>query len=80
MVSITKDLPMPPGMLPGAILEAASALNRRKIMKPRIIHRRKELPDWGDRCIDSFEVLSQIGEGTYGQVYKARDNIRSKFI
>ncbi|RZF38941.1 hypothetical protein LSTR_LSTR013929, partial [Laodelphax striatellus] len=29
--------------------------------------------DWGDRCVDVFEVLTQIGEGTYGQVYKARD-------
>jgi len=46
-----------------------------RILKPKIIHRRKELPDWGDRCIDSFEVISQIGEGTYGQVYKAKDNI-----
>ncbi|XP_064401807.1 cyclin-dependent kinase 12-like isoform X2 [Halichondria panicea] len=29
---------------------------------------------WGERCIDAFKVLSQIGEGTYGKVYKARDN------
>lgn len=24
--------------------------------------------DWGERCVDVFEVLVQIGEGTYGQV------------
>ncbi len=29
---------------------------------------------WGERCIDAFEVLSQIGEGTYGKVFKAKDN------
>jgi len=29
--------------------------------------------DWGERCVDVFEKLCQIGEGTYGQVYKARD-------
>ena len=26
-----------------------------------------------DRCVESFEIISQIGEGTYGQVYKAKD-------
>ena len=29
--------------------------------------------DWGERCVDVFDKLCQIGEGTYGQVYKARD-------
>ena len=45
-------------------------------------HWRVELPatsagdeDWGGcRCVeDSYEKLRQIGEGTYGQVYLARD-------
>jgi len=29
--------------------------------------------DWGERCVDVFEKICQIGEGTYGQVFKARD-------
>lgn len=29
--------------------------------------------DWGERCVDVFEIISQIGEGMYGQVYKAKD-------
>ena len=29
--------------------------------------------DWGERCVDVFQIISQIGEGTYGQVYKAKD-------
>ncbi|GJP52887.1 hypothetical protein CLOM_g11970 [Closterium sp. NIES-68] len=28
---------------------------------------------WGSRSIDEFEKLEQIGEGTYGQVYMARE-------
>lgn len=29
--------------------------------------------DWGKRCVDKFEILGITGEGTYGQVYKAKD-------
>ncbi|CAL5368588.1 unnamed protein product [Camellia sinensis] len=32
-----------------------------------------ELPSWGSRTVDCFEKLEQIGEGTYGQVYMARE-------
>ncbi|XP_048598399.1 cyclin-dependent kinase C-1 isoform X1 [Brassica napus] len=30
-------------------------------------------PLWGSRSVDCFEKLEQIGEGTYGQVYMAKD-------
>lgn len=36
--------------------------------------------DWGERSVDVFDVLAQIGEGTYGQVYKARDYNTSDFV
>ncbi|XP_052620323.1 cyclin-dependent kinase C-2 [Lactuca sativa] len=32
-----------------------------------------ESPAWGSRSVDCFEKLEQIGEGTYGQVYMARE-------
>ncbi|GER54721.1 cyclin-dependent kinase C_1 [Striga asiatica] len=32
-----------------------------------------EVPVWGSRSVDCFEKLEQIGEGTYGQVYMARE-------
>lgn len=32
-----------------------------------------ELPSWGSRGVDCFEKLEQIGEGTYGQVYMAKE-------
>ncbi|XP_057830855.1 cyclin-dependent kinase C-2 isoform X2 [Cryptomeria japonica] len=33
----------------------------------------KEAPAWGSRSIACFEKLEQIGEGTYGQVYMAKE-------
>lgn len=32
-----------------------------------------EVSTWGSRSVDCFEKLEQIGEGTYGQVYMARE-------
>ncbi|XP_015177135.1 PREDICTED: cyclin-dependent kinase 12 isoform X2 [Polistes dominula] len=55
-----------------------------KLKRPKILKRRSSrnchLPmsasggkDWGERCVDVFDFITQIGEGTYGQVYKAQD-------
>lgn len=33
----------------------------------------EESPSWGSRSVECFEKLEQIGEGTYGQVYMAKE-------
>lgn len=49
---------------------------RRK--RPTILGRRNSrsqaIKDWGERCVDVFEVIAQIGEGTYGQVCRLLSN------
>ncbi|KAJ7523784.1 hypothetical protein O6H91_18G062600 [Diphasiastrum complanatum] len=39
-----------------------------------------ELPSWGSRSVDCFEKLEQIGEGTYGQVYMAREKATAEIV
>ncbi|XP_068633722.1 cyclin-dependent kinase 12 isoform X2 [Battus philenor] len=62
-----------------------------KLKRPRILKRRgsKVVPvatpthhakDWGEKCVDGFQVITQIGEGTYGQVYKAKDKNTGQLV
>ncbi|XP_041367507.1 cyclin-dependent kinase 12-like [Gigantopelta aegis] len=55
-----------------------------KIKKPKICSQRRNnersMGDWGERCVDWFKILEIIGEGTYGQVYKAKDTVSDEFV
>ncbi|KAM9345532.1 uncharacterized protein cdk12 [Symphorus nematophorus] len=86
------DLPLPP-TLPGGdasppqspIRQAPPlpqpALKKRpKICCPRYGERKHTLSDWGKRCVDKFDIIGIIGEGTYGQVYKAKDKDTGELV
>ena len=32
------------------------------------------------RCIDDFNIIAQIGEGTFGQVFKAKDSATDEIV
>nr|CDS31253.1 Cell division cycle 2 protein kinase [Hymenolepis microstoma] len=46
------------------------------LKRPRICELRSKTRNnltWGERSVSAFETLDQVGEGTYGHVYRARD-------
>lgn len=52
--------------------------------RPRILNKLPSdddrFPNWGERCVDVFDIVCQIGEGTYGQVYKAKDKDTGELV
>ncbi|XP_042361100.1 cyclin-dependent kinase 12 isoform X2 [Plectropomus leopardus] len=86
------DLPLPP-TLPGGDssppqspirqappLPQAVLKKRPKICCPRYGERKHTQSDWGKRCVDKFDIIGIIGEGTYGQVYKAKDKDTGELV
>lgn len=86
------DLPLPPE-LPGgdpsppespepkASTPPQQLMRKRpKICCPRFGERRQTESDWGKRCVDKFDIIGIIGEGTYGQVYKAKDKDTGELV
>ncbi|XP_070585078.1 LOW QUALITY PROTEIN: cyclin-dependent kinase 12 [Erythrolamprus reginae] len=86
------DLPLPPELLggdpsppespePKAATPPQQSLRKRpKICCPRYGERRQTESDWGKRCVDKFDIIGIIGEGTYGQVYKAKDKDTGELV
>uniref|UniRef100_A0A8B9LHL9 Cyclin-dependent kinase 13 n=1 Tax=Astyanax mexicanus TaxID=7994 RepID=A0A8B9LHL9_ASTMX len=83
------DLPLPPELLGSTLGSPHSppeekktpTLRRRpKICGPRFGEIKETEIDWGKRCVDKFEILGITGEGTYGQVYKARDKDTAEMV
>ncbi|XP_078072677.1 cyclin-dependent kinase 13-like isoform X3 [Mustelus asterias] len=78
------DLPLPPE-LPGSDLSSPKTPEEKKAPVQSQIKKRPKICgprhgetivteiDWGKRCVDKFDIIGIIGEGTYGQVYKAKD-------
>ncbi|XP_027511777.1 cyclin-dependent kinase 13 isoform X3 [Corapipo altera] len=51
-----------------------------RICGPRHGETKEKEIDWGKRCVDKFDIIGIIGEGTYGQVYKARDKDTGEMV
>ncbi|XP_051519538.1 cyclin-dependent kinase 12-like isoform X2 [Myxocyprinus asiaticus] len=89
---LLSELPLPP-LLPGGDpsppqspfqepppLMQSTYKKRPKICCPRYGEKKQTQSDWGKRCVDKFDIIGIIGEGTYGQVYKAKDKDTGELV
>ncbi|XP_056376473.1 cyclin-dependent kinase 13 [Hyla sarda] len=85
---LLSDLPLP-SILPGSGDMSCSPEGKKmqlknrkrpKICGPRCGEIHENEIDWGKRCVDKFDIIGIIGEGTYGQVYKARDKDTGEMV
>uniref|UniRef100_UPI00358EEB70 cyclin-dependent kinase 12-like isoform X2 n=1 Tax=Myxine glutinosa TaxID=7769 RepID=UPI00358EEB70 len=90
---LLSDLPLPPELpggnspthvktSPGENTPPGQTSNKRrpKICGPRFGEIKASEADWGKRCVDKFDIIGIIGEGTYGQVYKAKDKDTGQMV
>ncbi|XP_067291689.1 cyclin-dependent kinase 13 isoform X2 [Pseudorasbora parva] len=86
---LLSDLPLPPeltGVTPSSPhsppddKKAPIPRKRPKICGPRFGEIKETEIDWGKRCVDKFEIIGITGEGTYGQVYKAKDKDTAELV
>ncbi|XP_059084764.1 cyclin-dependent kinase 12-like isoform X2 [Tigriopus californicus] len=72
------NMPMPPvSTSPSQDDEATNGKGGGKRRKPKVIGKlpptkmSEDGTDWGERCIDLYEIVDKVGEGTYGEVFKS---------
>uniref|UniRef100_A0A1A8C3Y9 Cyclin-dependent kinase 13 n=1 Tax=Nothobranchius kadleci TaxID=1051664 RepID=A0A1A8C3Y9_NOTKA len=82
------DLPLPPELPSGTSSphsppedkKSQTPRRRPKICGPRFGEIKETEIYWGKRCVDKFEIIGITGEGTYGQVYKAKDKDTGEMV
>jgi cyclin-dependent kinase 12/13 len=71
------NMPMPPGAGSPPDEDGIDGKSRKGKKKPRVIGKAaptkmcEDGSDWGERCIELYEIVDKVGEGTYGEVFKS---------
>ncbi|XGW17930.1 hypothetical protein V3C99_002493 [Haemonchus contortus] len=68
----------------GLPIPNVSNIKKRGFDRPTVLNKiRRDIDlsqEWGSGFVEKYEILYQVGEGTYGQVYKARDKITGEQV
>ena len=71
------DMPMPKAIPAGALtptpVQPEIKIRRPKMSGPRQHEYHAPQDDWGSLSVDNYDLGEVIGEGTFGQVFKATD-------
>lgn len=69
--SSTSPLPPPPPPPPGMPAQSPQPAPATAAAAAAAIAARRDTFEWGSRSVDVYRKIEQVGEGTYGRVYKA---------
>merc|ERR1719210_1278683 len=75
--SIITGMPMPPTSTASEDETDSQGGSRKRRRKPKVIGKApptkmsEDGSEWGERCIDIYEIVDKVGEGTYGEVFKS---------
>ncbi|KAK6743302.1 hypothetical protein RB195_010516 [Necator americanus] len=68
----------------GLPMPNVSNIKKRGFDRPTVLNKIRRGIDlsneWGSGFVEKYEILYQVGEGTYGQVYKARDKVTGEQV
>ncbi|XP_022079764.1 LOW QUALITY PROTEIN: cyclin-dependent kinase 13-like [Acanthaster planci] len=79
-VVATSPRPTPVVAHPKVAREVKPTSRERERIKRRRVEQMASGLNWGKRCVDVFDIVDQVGEGTYGQVYKAKDKQTGELV
>nr|XP_040581714.1 LOW QUALITY PROTEIN: cyclin-dependent kinase 12-like [Lepeophtheirus salmonis] len=71
------SMPMPPAGSDDDFAENVDTTKMKKKKVPKVIGKKpptlmcEDGTDWGERSVDLYEIVDKVGEGSYGEVFKA---------